>query len=132
VRKEEELWACRSAQLHSTATFKGKVLVGQDAVVGRGVSLIGDTTVGDDCWIRPGATIKRSILLPGASIGDGAYLEDCIVGHGYYVRPGEHIRGGTLVRGARRTRSGPGHLRPNVVNYDHVEKAIEQPRMFQE
>jgi hypothetical protein len=25
------------------------------------------------------ATIKRSILLPGASVGDEAHLEDCIV-----------------------------------------------------
>jgi mannose-1-phosphate guanylyltransferase len=61
------------------------------------VTLSGDVTVGSDCWIRPGATIKRSILLPGASIGDGAYLEDCIVGHGYDVRPGETIRGGALI-----------------------------------
>jgi NDP-sugar pyrophosphorylase family protein len=61
---------------------------------------LGDVTVGSDCWIRPGATIKRSILLPGASVGDSAYLEDCIVGHGYDVRPGETIRGGALIRRA--------------------------------
>jgi NDP-sugar pyrophosphorylase family protein len=66
--------------------------------VGGDVTLSGDVTVGTDCWIRPGATIKRSILLPGSSVGDGAYLEDCIVGHGYDVRPGETIRGGALIR----------------------------------
>jgi mannose-1-phosphate guanylyltransferase/mannose-1-phosphate guanylyltransferase/phosphomannomutase len=33
-------------------------------------------------------------------VGDGAYLEDCIVGHGYDVRPGETIRGGALIRRA--------------------------------
>jgi mannose-1-phosphate guanylyltransferase len=78
--------------------IEGHVLVGKDAVIGRGVTLSGDVTVGTDCWVRPGATIKRSILLPGASVGDGAYLEDCIVGHGYDVRPGETIRGGALIR----------------------------------
>jgi mannose-1-phosphate guanylyltransferase len=37
-------------------------------------------------------------------VGDGAYLEDCIVGHAlqqprhYDVRPGETIRGGALFR----------------------------------
>ena len=132
TRKEEGLWARRGAQLHPTVAFTGGVLVGQDAVVGRDVTLIGDTTVGSGCWIRPAATIKRSILLPDACVGEGAHLEDCIVGPGYYVRPGEHIRGGALVRGARRKRSSPDRLQPAVANHDHMERVIEQPRMFQE
>ena len=97
-KRGESLWVGEAAQIHPSATIEGHVLVGRDAVVGRDVTLSGDVTVGTDCWIRPGATIKRSILLPGASIGDGAYLEDCIVGHGYDVRPGETIRGGALIR----------------------------------
>jgi mannose-1-phosphate guanylyltransferase len=99
-KRGESLWVGEDAQIHPSATIEGHVLVGRDAVVGRGVTLSGDVTVGTDCWIRPGATIKRSILLPGASVGDGAYLEDCIVGHGYDVRPGETIRGGALIRRA--------------------------------
>jgi mannose-1-phosphate guanylyltransferase len=80
------------------------VLVGRHAVVGRDVTLSGKVTVGSECWIGPNATIKRSILLPGASVGDGAYIEDCIVGHTlqqprrYDVRPGETIRDGALFR----------------------------------
>jgi mannose-1-phosphate guanylyltransferase len=97
-KRRNGLWVGEDAQIHPSATIKGHVLVGRDAVVGRDVTLSGDVTVGTDCWIRPGATIKRSILLPGASVGDGAYLEDCIVGHGYDVRPGETIRGGALIR----------------------------------
>ena len=97
---QESLWVGEDAQIHPSATIEGHVLVGRDAVVGREVTLWGDVTVGSDCWVRPGATIKRSILLPGASVGDGAYLEDCIVGHGYDVRPGETIRGGALIRRA--------------------------------
>jgi mannose-1-phosphate guanylyltransferase len=99
-KRQESLWVGEDAQIHPSATIKGHVLVGRDAVVGREVTLWGDVTVGSDCWVRPGATIKRSILLPGASVGDGAYLEDCIVGHGYDVRPGETIRGGALIRRA--------------------------------
>src|SRR5919206_2572550 len=97
-KRGDGLWVGEDAQIHSSAIIEGHVLVGRDAVVGRGVTLSGDVTVGTDCWIRPGATIKRSILLPGASVGDGAYLEGCIVGHGYDVRPGETIRGGALIR----------------------------------
>jgi mannose-1-phosphate guanylyltransferase len=92
------IWVDRGAQIHPTVAIEGKAVLGQDAVIGREVSLIGDTTIGNDCWVRSGATIKCSVLLPGSYVGEGAYLEDCIVGHGYDVRGGERIRGGTLVR----------------------------------
>ncbi|HKH76278.1 MAG TPA: NDP-sugar synthase [Rubrobacteraceae bacterium] len=97
-KRGDSLWVGEDAQIHPSVDIEGHVLVGKDAVIGRGVTLSGDVTVGTDCWVRPNATIKRSILLPGASVGDGAYLEDCIVGHGYDVRPGETIRGGALIR----------------------------------
>ena len=97
-KRGDSLWVGEYAQIHPSVDIEGHVLVGKDAVIGRGVTLSGAVTVGTDCWVRPGATIKRSILLPGASVGDGAYLEDCIVGHGYDVRPGETIRGGALIR----------------------------------
>lgn len=101
VRSKEDLWADRSAWLHPTATFQGEVLVGRNAVIGKGVTLTGDTIVGSDCWVRPKATVERSILLPGACVGEGAYLDGCIVGPGYDVRPGECLRGGALVRQRR-------------------------------
>ena len=64
-KSNESLWIGEDAQIHPSAEMEGYVVVGKDAVVGRGVTLSGDVTVGSDCWIRPNATIKRSILLPG-------------------------------------------------------------------
>jgi ADP-glucose pyrophosphorylase len=60
--------------------------------------------VGSGCWIRPRATVRRSVLLPGAVVGEEACLEDCIVGPGYEVRPGEQIRGAALVHQTRARR----------------------------
>jgi mannose-1-phosphate guanylyltransferase len=100
-QRSERLWIDRGAQVHPTVSIKGGVVLRQDVVIGRGATLVGDVTVGRGCQIRPGATIKRSILLPGSSVGGGAYLEDCIVGHGYNVRAGDQIRGGALVRRTR-------------------------------
>jgi NDP-sugar pyrophosphorylase family protein len=97
-RLSEGLWVERGARLHPTAALEGRVVLSEDAVVEGGVSLIGDVTVGNGCRVRTGATIKRSVLLPGSSVGGGAYLEDCIVGPGYDVRAGEQIRNAALIR----------------------------------
>jgi NDP-sugar pyrophosphorylase family protein len=96
-QRSEGLWADRGARIHPTATIKGQVVLMRDAVVERGVTLIGDVTMGSGCRVRTGATIERSVLLPRSSVGDGAYLEGCIVGHDYNVRAGEHIRGRALI-----------------------------------
>jgi mannose-1-phosphate guanylyltransferase/mannose-1-phosphate guanylyltransferase/phosphomannomutase len=97
------LWIAEEARIHPTAyrLMEGYAFVGPKAVVGRGVSLSEAVAVGDDCQVSDGAIVRRSVLLPGSSVGSGAYLEDCILGPGYKVRPGEWIRGGALVRGAR-------------------------------
>jgi|SRR5215216_2403726 len=111
-QRSEGLWVDHGTRIHHTAAIEGRVVLRQDAVIERGVTLIGDVTVGSGCRVRSGATIKQSILLPGSSVGDGAYLEGCIVGHGYDVRAGEQIRGGALVcpsRSASFTRRRRGH-----------------------
>jgi mannose-1-phosphate guanylyltransferase len=96
------LWISEEARVHPSAysLMEGYTFVGPNAVVGRGASLSGAVAVGGDCRVSDGAIVKQSVLLPGSSVGSGAYLEDCIVGPGYAVRSGEWIRGGALVRGA--------------------------------
>jgi mannose-1-phosphate guanylyltransferase len=100
-RRSEGLWVDHSVRLHSTVALEGPVVVKQDAVIGPGVTLIGDTTVGDSCRVGSGAIIKQSILLPRSSVGDGAYLEGCIVGHGYDVPADEQFQDVVLAHGAR-------------------------------
>ena len=109
-RRGEDIWIGENAQIHPTTRLEGCTVVGEDAVVDRDVAMSGHVTVGGGCWVRPHATIKRSILLPGASVGDRAYLEDCIVGYGYAVGPGEVIRGSALTR-----RSGEISLLPQAI-----------------
>jgi NDP-sugar pyrophosphorylase family protein len=96
------LWISEEARVHPSAysLMESYTFVGSNAVVGRGASLSGAVAVRSDCRVSDGSIVKQSVLLPGSSVGSGAYLEDCIVGPGYAVRPGEWIRGGALVRGA--------------------------------
>ena len=96
------LWIAEKARIHPSTygRIEGYAVIGSKAVVGRGASLSGVVAVGDGCRVSDGATLKQSVLLPGSSVGSEAYLEDCIVGPGYEVRPREWIRGGALVRRA--------------------------------
>jgi mannose-1-phosphate guanylyltransferase len=100
-RRLEGLWVDHGVRLHSTATLEGPVVLKHDSVIGSGVTLIGDTTVGSGCRVRSGSIVKRSILLAGSCVGDGAYLEGCIVGRGYDVPAGEQLHDVVLAQGAR-------------------------------
>ncbi|WP_207890273.1 hypothetical protein, partial [Rubrobacter taiwanensis] len=95
VRKD--LWLDRAVDVHPTVSLDGRIVIRSGSIVGRGAALSGDLTVGSGCQIRAGATVRRGVLFPGAVVGEEAHLEDCIVGPGYRVRPGERISGGTLV-----------------------------------
>lgn len=102
------LWVERDARLHPTTTLGGRTFVGRSAVIEPEVTLVGDVTVGSGCRIGVGATVKRSILLPGSSVGDGAILEDCIVGPGYEVGEGVRLHDEVLVRRTREERDEGG------------------------
>ncbi len=70
-KRGEGVWVGENAQVHPSARLEGRVVVGEDPVIGRDVVLSGYVVVGTGCWVRPNAAIKRSILLPGASVGEG-------------------------------------------------------------
>ncbi len=106
-RLDKNLWADEDVWLHRTVGLAGAVMLGRDAVIGRDVTFSGSCAIGQGCWVRQGAIIKNSVMLPGACAGEAAYLEDCIVGSGYHVRPGEQIRGGALVCGERQKKPPP-------------------------
>jgi NDP-sugar pyrophosphorylase family protein len=100
-RRGEGLWLDRYARVHPTACIRDAAAIGAGADVGPGVSLVGAVSIGEDCRVRPGAVVRRSILLEGAYVGEGARVEDCIIGPGYEVRPGEKISNEVLFRVAQ-------------------------------
>ena len=65
------LWSSDEARVHPSAygLMEGYAFVGPNAVIGRGASLYGTVAIGDGCRVSNGATVKRSVLLPGSSVG---------------------------------------------------------------
>lgn len=105
-RWSDHLWVDQEARLHPTVKLDGQVVIGRDVVVGPAVTLDGEVTVSRGCRVGAGATVRRSILLAGASVGEDAYVEGCIVGPGYEVRAEEQVQGEVLV-GTRRLERSP-------------------------
>jgi NDP-sugar pyrophosphorylase family protein len=69
-KRGEGLWVGEDAQIHRSASIEGSRARGAGTQwSGAASSSLGAVTVGSDCWIRPNATIKRSILLPGRAWG---------------------------------------------------------------
>ena len=101
-RRSEGLWIGEKARIHPSAYgyIHGYAFVGSEAEVGPGARLSESVTLGRRSRVSGGATVRRSVLLPGATVGRGAHLEDCIIGPGYEVLPGERVFGKALVRGA--------------------------------
>ncbi|MBA2441542.1 MAG: NDP-sugar synthase [Rubrobacter sp.] len=106
-RWDESLWVDREARIHPTAILGEQTVIGRGATVEPGAVLTGCVAVGQSCRVEPDSTVRRSVLLTGSSVGEGAHLEDCIIGPGYEVPPGEWLRGEVLVTGARSGKHGP-------------------------
>jgi NDP-sugar pyrophosphorylase family protein len=73
------------APLGEDVRLEGDVRLGENVAIGRRVKITGPTVIGDDVRIGDDATITRSIVWDGASLGDRAHLHDSIVGKAYDV-----------------------------------------------
>jgi mannose-1-phosphate guanylyltransferase len=84
--------------LHRDA--KDATLVGPGTTIGDNAVVIGPTSIGADCDIGVGATVERSVIWDGVSIGPGAMVVDSIVGADCKIGPSAVLEGAILANGA--------------------------------
>ncbi|NLO74073.1 MAG: NDP-sugar synthase [candidate division WS1 bacterium] len=70
--------------------------LGDQAVIGAGAVLGPYVSVGAQAVIGSGARIVRSVILPGATIGSQAHLEEVVVASGEVVPDGHYQQGGVV------------------------------------
>lgn len=102
-----------SAVLFPTAEITGDVMVGDRAIIGAGVKIIGDShgpvRIGNDVQILENTVLhllpdNDLILDDGVIIGPGAMIHGCRIGAGSIVEPGaivcdgSHLGAGCIVR----------------------------------
>jgi NDP-sugar pyrophosphorylase family protein len=55
--------------------------------------IVENCSIGKGVVISPGAKLSDSVILDGATVGEGANLESCIVGEGFEVPPSSKMVG---------------------------------------
>lgn len=83
----------------SGADLVGPVHLGPGVHIGRGAHIVGPVYLGAGATVGDHAVVVRSVLLPGAEIGTGTRLQDCVVDAHVSV-PGGLAFGAALVGAA--------------------------------
>ena len=76
----EHALGSEQAGLPADTEVDGRVLVGRDVEVGKGVRFDGPCVIGEGAKVGDGARIKSSVLLPDAQVPAGCYLVGAIAG----------------------------------------------------
>jgi bifunctional UDP-N-acetylglucosamine pyrophosphorylase / glucosamine-1-phosphate N-acetyltransferase len=80
-----------------TTRVEAGVTIGVETVIGPGVSMLGDTTIGGGCAIGPHTTVRDSRIGDGASVAHSFLVEvevqdQALIGPFAYLRPGTVVR----------------------------------------
>jgi mannose-1-phosphate guanylyltransferase/phosphomannomutase len=83
---EPGIWLSRGARVHREARLQAPVLVGPNALIGRGAS-VAATVVGEDVIVGPRSTVENAVLLPRTHVGPRLRVEDAVVDRDRVGRP---------------------------------------------
>jgi len=86
-----------SATVHDSAMIERPALVGPGCEVGAGAVVRAGSCLRENVRIVPNATVERSIVDTGATVGANAVIRDTILG------PGVHVGSGTVSSGGSAT-----------------------------
>src|SRR6476469_11135414 len=95
-----------SAYLFPTAEITGDVVVGERAIIGAGVKIIGDShgpvRIGSDVQILENTVLhllpdNELVIDDGVVVGPGAMIHGCRLGAGTVVEPGAIVCDGSVV-----------------------------------
>lgn len=98
LRKAESLMRDGVTIVNPEATYiDDTVTVGRDTVIEPGVSLLGATTVGSECLLRPYSTISDSTLGDRVTVRPVCVISASHIGPDAMVGPFAHVRDGSVI-----------------------------------
>jgi bifunctional UDP-N-acetylglucosamine pyrophosphorylase / glucosamine-1-phosphate N-acetyltransferase len=98
LRKAESLMRDGVTIVNPEATYiDDTVTVGRDTVIEPGVSLLGSTTIGSECLLRPYSTISDSTLGDRVTVRPVCVISASQIGPDAMVGPFAHVRDGGVI-----------------------------------
>jgi len=82
-----DAWVHSSTKVHRSAELIGPVLVGPDGTLGKGVTVIGPTSVGARARVGEQTVICRSAIWNRCVVGAGSVLDRCVLTHEVELGP---------------------------------------------
>ena len=95
-----------SAVVYPGARLLGPVLVGPRASVKAGATLVGPVSLGPGTSVERGAVISRSVVWSGCVVGEGAFVDRCMLADGTKIEA--HTSVFSAVKAARREEGSNG------------------------
>ena len=83
--------AVEGALLEPGCILEAPVFIAPGAHIAAGARIGAYSVIGENCFIAPGASVKRSVLFPGARVEPGAQLRGCIVGTNAVIGEGAQL-----------------------------------------
>jgi mannose-1-phosphate guanylyltransferase len=93
--------------IHAEARLKGRILLGNGCVIGKGALVVGPAVIGDNCRVGEGATVEEVVVWDGVEIGSGAVLRRCVVASESVIGERCQVLEGCVV--GSRVHLGPGN-----------------------
>jgi len=86
-----------SEDTHSRPQYIGKDAKVTDCLINQGAYILGDVSkcvISNEVFVKEGAIVKNSVLMPGVTIGNDSYVENAILGPGTVIKDGEIVNKG--------------------------------------
>lgn len=78
-RRTGETAVHESATVEGSARLVGPVLIGPNTRIGRDVTIVGPTSIGEHCVIEGGSVVTRSAIWDRSRVQSGSVLDRCIL-----------------------------------------------------
>lgn len=96
-RRSGELWIGEAVSIDPGAVLKGPAVLGSDVRLEAEVRVGPFTVLGDRVRVGRGSRLEGAILWDDVSVGEGAVLQECVVGSRAVIGKGARVGAGAVV-----------------------------------
>jgi mannose-1-phosphate guanylyltransferase/phosphomannomutase len=101
-----EIWCGENTEISPLAILRGPLLIGNNCKIEANAEIGPFTVIGDNCVVREGTTIERSILWNNIYIGNNSKIEGAIICNNCIIKSNVLIQEGAVIGDKTRIENG--------------------------